>query len=70
MFVWKALFHFCDKPDRLGPKPCVVVVRKDIDVVEVQVKGDVVAARRRGPIVAGAACVADVRSAIVAIAIA
>lgn len=44
MFVWKALFHLCDETDRLGPKPSVVVVRKDIDVVEVQVKGDVVAA--------------------------
>ena len=70
MFVWKALFHFCDETDRHGQTPLVDLARTDIAVGEEQVKGFavVVAVRRRGPVVAIAAHAADVLIPIGAIA--
>ena len=70
MFVWKALFHFCDETDRHGQTPLVDLARTDIAVREEQVKGFavVVAVRRRGSVVAIDARVFDVRIPISAIA--
>ena len=64
------LFHLCDETDRVGLVPIVAAARSDNAADEVQDKGAVDAARRRGPVVAEAACAVDVRIAIAAIAMA
>ena len=69
MFVWKELFHFCDETDRHGPILIAALGRTDIAAREEQVKGwDFVVVQRRGPVVANAARVFDVRIPTAAIA--